>query len=509
MNIQGKKPQRKKNLGVVEEFMEIEKKKKEFCIFYICEILNGIYGTYKKNKPVYIHFICSQEKENNNFEKKQLFYYTPNSVLEQYFPDHFQNVYFLCAHYSMWKNKLNNHDKKNESGTPLGIFNEESDKQNNGNKNDQRKKYSCQNEETFYFIFTFYMQPNFMWEEINMPIFHDKGYIECKFDCIDNMIKLSDNMNLAQKVKGSARNQTLIQCIREGFTNKEDPNIRHKGNVHLLPFFISTQQLYKNCRVCQTRVISFNEKDIYCKIDKEENFPRQLLLLVKKKLQKRLKNMHAEVIQTGENKKIEIKKRKKEYEKSQKITSLEFIDKDKKRNKSYTTTRGRQKQNVTHMEEEAKHVRDSLTGIDCAEIQQLIRCTDAIFERSISDEQMEKLLLQIKSKGYTRNMCSAIIHSIPIHGSAIHNIPIHSRAIPNRSIATVPVIPVMPHPHNQEITSRSTHITNNQDMNKYLGLGDYYKYFASSKNELKNTLQDPWQLGIGVKKTIKKKKKSE
>ncbi|SBT82593.1 conserved Plasmodium protein, unknown function [Plasmodium ovale] len=293
--------------------IEWETEKKEFSLFYVSDLLNVIYKTYQHKKPVYIHFICSRKNDIENIEKNNFIYYTPNSILEQYFPEHFHNVYFLCAHYTMWETK----NIQNDNNSKIYMSNNWDGKYNYGNTSQLGK-------DTFYFIFTFYMEPNFIWEEINIPIFHDRGYIECKFYSVDNLMKLNNVVHLSNMVKTHAYNKTVVQYIRAwnkgGNAYKEyiGSNIKERKNndynknkyedifgcrdkyiyeqrnnrsVHLLPFFISSDYLHKNVKICKTRVVSFNERDVYCKIDPEENFSRQILLLIRKKLHKKLRSM--------------------------------------------------------------------------------------------------------------------------------------------------------------------------------------------------------------------------
>ncbi|SBS88596.1 conserved Plasmodium protein, unknown function [Plasmodium ovale] len=572
--------------------IEWETEKKEFSLFYVSDLLNVIYKTYQHKKPVYIHFICSRKNDIENIEKNNFIYYTPNSILEQYFPEHFRNVYFLCAHYTMWETK----SVQNDTNSKIYMNNNWDGKYNYGNSSQLGK-------DTFYFIFTFYMEPNFIWEEINIPIFHDRGYIECKFDSVDNLMKLNNVVHLSNMVKTHAYNKTVVQYIRawnkggnaykeyignninvgknnDYNTNKYDDIFgcrdkyiseqRNNRSVHLLPFFISSDYLHKNVKICKTRVVSFNERDIYCKIDPEENFSRQILLLIRKKLHKKLRSMEKNppmvYVPRGELPRICIptedvpricipEEGTSSKDASPKEAPQTYISGEdtsrrdaspKEAPQTYisgedTSRRDASPKEAPHtyisgedtsrrdtprvcvlgedtlpketpqtcvsgedtplkdtslkdaslkdssqkdapricMPGENSHLQnqpkkrqatqsedaifsksgtkkvlkteneDNFIGVNYKKIQQIINSTDTIFERKYSNEQLEKLLVQSKEK----------------YGL-------------------------------KYVQSTTAHFTNDKVMNMHLELDEYYKFFQRNKNQFKNTLQDPWQLGL-------------
>ncbi|CRG93566.1 conserved Plasmodium protein, unknown function [Plasmodium gallinaceum] len=418
---------------------DLEQHKKDFTLFYITDLLNIIYNTYKSIKPVYIHFICSKKNENLHPKKNNLIYYTPNSILEQYFPEYFQNVYFLCAHYTIWENKIN--ENRNDTYQNYANKKEHNEhKLNNLNENDTSQ--NNENKETFYFIFTFYMEPNFIWEEINIPIFHERGYIECKFDSIDNLMKINSFVNLSDNLRIYTYNKTLIQYIfdlsnNNNITcdnsninkNKEDCN--NFKNVHLLPFFISTDYLHKNCKICKTRVISFNEKDIYCKIDEEENLPKSILLFMRKKLNTKLKSIEKEAA-----------KEEREREREREVKMFNNQNSIKKKVKNYDD--------------------DYFIGLNYTKVKQIINLTDDTFKNYFSDQELENVLLMMNKNNYSKN-------------------------------------------------KENAYVINDNIINMYFELDEYYNFINRNKNQFKNTLSDPWQLGIdhniGNDKNIFEKKK--
>ncbi|KNG76702.1 hypothetical protein PFMG_02775 [Plasmodium falciparum IGH-CR14] len=423
----------------------LEREEKDFSLLYITYLLNMIYNKYKSIQPVYIYFICSQKKEkdmcidNNknyktnvhkNHDQNSLVYYTPSSIMEQYFPDLFHNVYFLCAHYTILNKEINEKDH-------IDYIKYNKEKQ----KYDEKK-------ETFYFIFTFFMEPHFIWEELNIPIFHEKGYVECIFDSVNNLIKLKNIFNPLHDLRQNTYDKTLIQYIfnmnkkrnKKKFNCNNDNQINHdtnyynehnnvlaagirdnikqnnniynnngnndnndnndnnnndimsdilkdimngyhltnsnikkKGNhmntyhndehieysnifsslnnnnnnndndlycynyhirkeeindhvprVQLLPFFISSNYLYKNNKICKTRVISFNEKDIYFKNDESQNIPKAMVLYIRNKLSNKLKNIEKDVIKKEKEhvKRILIKNKRKKIKKNSKHESF-------------------------------------------------------------------------------------------------------------------------------------------------------------------------------------------
>ncbi|SBT80939.1 conserved Plasmodium protein, unknown function [Plasmodium malariae] len=538
-----------------------ETEKKEFCLFYIRELLNVIYTTYKSTKPVYTHFICSKKNDYDHLKNNNLVYYTPNSMLEQHFPDYFQNVYFLCAHYTMREregnvmidssmdymkirktmdnvstgstmDKLRN-VKSAYNADSVSRININSSMERDKNKNGQKSK------DTFYFIFTFYMEPNFIWEEVNIPIFHERGYIECKFDSVDNLMKLNNVVNLSEKLKRHTYNKTLIQHIRElssrstridnknivsSIVNQDDNynsnsnnsinknnnsncNSTRNGNsdsnnansrstrkstengrttydtnkgpretpdsVHLLPFFISSDYLHKNSTICKTRVISFNERDIYCKIDEGDSFPKQILLLVRKKLYNKLKFMEMHTAKGGTTMKEVIQGRDTTIKEALPggTSMKEVVPEDtliKEAVRRNTTSTGIMKNegkeqyrnislNKKGHQQNVKN-KDNCTGLNYTKIQRIINSTDMIFKKAYSDQQLEYLLMQSREKSLTRYIPS------------------------------------------------TTYFTNDKVINMHLELDEYYKFFQKGKNQFKNTLQDPWQLGIGRRKTQDGKK---
>ncbi|CRH02684.1 conserved Plasmodium protein, unknown function [Plasmodium relictum] len=408
---------------------DLEQHKKDFTLFYITDLLNIIYNTYKNIKPVYIHFICSKKNESHHPKKNNLIYYTPNSILEQYFPEYFQNVYFLCAHYTIWENKIT--ENKNDTNQNHVNKNDHSQcKSSNLNENDTNKN---ENKETFYFIFTFYMEPNFIWEEINIPIFHERGYIECKFDSIDNLMKINSFVNLSDNLKIYTYNKTLIQYIFDLSNNNNTCDNRNKEvynnfkNVHLLPFFISTDYLHKNCKICKTRVISFNEKDIYCKIDEEENLPKSILLFMKNKLNMKLKSIEKEA----------------EKEEKEKVKSFINQNNIKKKVKNYND--------------------DYFIGLNYTKVKRIINYTNNTFENNFSDQELENILLSMNKNNSLKD-------------------------------------------------KENTNCINNNIINMHFELNEYYNFIQKKKNQFKNTLSDPWQLGIDNnidnEKNILEKKKN-
>ncbi|ANQ10831.1 Uncharacterized protein PCOAH_00054210 [Plasmodium coatneyi] len=575
MNGQVKSGQgRRASPSKVERVTNSEAEKKEFCLFYICELLNTIYSTYKNSKPIYVHFVCSKErgsesegeserssgsksgsKRESIFERKSQnrtisgrkgFHYTPNSVLEQYFPDYFKNVHFLCAHYAMWANQPSNDESKGDSPS-RGNLNDGSNKQKRrgsitDNPGDQSKS-TYRKEQTFYFIFTFYMEPNFLWEEINIPIFHDRGYIDCKFDCVSNFMKLNDGVNVINRIKLRAHNQTLIQCIRGGtassaspkecvlnggnkntsvlnggnnktsLLNGVDSTNQPQGDVHLLPFFTSSQCLRKNHQVCLTRVISFNDKGVYCKRDEGEDLPIQLLILVQKKLQKRLKSMEREAallcyLRRSETKEVDHTQGdstkfvlpKEDTPKSGSDFSATIRSDD--HSDDTPRSSGSRKGDLHVDRPNSNHSRDNLAGVDYDEIHKLINSAETIFKKRISDQQLEKLLLRMRSRGND--------HSEATRGSLSHLANLTNLAnVANinklANVAKISSIPNLGTPDRGLSPSRAN-FPKDEAVDVHLGLEDYYEFVRSGKNELNNTLRDSWKLGIDVSKTSKKNK---
>ncbi|VUZ98967.1 conserved Plasmodium protein, unknown function [Plasmodium vivax] len=697
MNGQAKSGQgRRASPTRVERATDGEAEKKEFCLFYICELLNVIYSTYKSGKPMYVHFVCSKEQggdsegesereggtgeggrggsgrsgsgskgesgrsgsgskgesgrsgrgskgesgrsgsgskgesgrsgsgskhEDTNTDEgthkrdgartrggrnaagRNGFHYTPKSVLEQYFPDHFKDVHFLCAHYAMWANQPSGGDSRGDS-PPRANSNDAASKQKRRGFTESgaeqanaayRKEEETMttttttnttNTTTFYFIFTFYMQPNFLWEEINIPIFHDRGYIECRFECVSNLMKLTDVGNLAARVKLGTSNQTLIQCIRggegsayEGVLNGGNPDRdllnggllnggllnggllnggllnggnadrslpnggnpdrsllnganstnRRRGDVHLLPFFISSHFLRKNCQVCLTRVISFNDRGVYCKRDQGDDLPVQLLLLVRKRLYKRLKSIEREAALVCHLRRSETKGGnyprgdypKGEYPKGDSAKFL--LPKEGPRKKSSdisasirsdensdgaARTSGSRRGDLQVDRPKGKHARDNLAGVDYDEIQKLISCAETIFKRKISDQQLEKLLLRMRSRRNsqgeaTRGRLSHLASAANL--ANIANFSNVAKVANLSSAANLANLANLATPEGGLSPSRGNFPTD-EAMDGHLGLDDYYEFVRSSKSELKNTLRDPWQLGIDVNKTSKKNK---
>ncbi|KMZ96833.1 hypothetical protein PVNG_04003 [Plasmodium vivax North Korean] len=679
MNGQAKSGQgRRASPTRVERATDGEAEKKEFCLFYICELLNVIYSTYKSGKPMYVHFVCSKEQggdsegesereggtgeggrggsgskgesgrsgsgskgesgrsgsgskgesgrsgsgskhEDTNTDEgthkrdgahtrggrnaagRNGFHYTPKSVLEQYFPDHFKDVHFLCAHYAMWANQPSGGDSRGDS-PPRANSNDAASKQKRRGFTESgaeqanaayRKEEETMttttttnttNTTTFYFIFTFYMQPNFLWEEINIPIFHDRGYIECRFECVSNLMKLTDVGNLAARVKLGTSNQTLIQCIRggegsayeggayEGVLNGGNPDRdllnggllnggllnggnadrslpnggnpdrsllnganstnRRRGDVHLLPFFISSHFLRKNCQVCLTRVISFNDRGVYCKRDQGDDLPVQLLLLVRKRLYKRLKSIEREAALVCHLRRRETKGGnyprgdypKGEYPKGDSAKFL--LPKEGPRKKSSdisasirsdensdgaARTSGSRRGDLQVDRPKGKHARDNLAGVDYDEIQKLISCAETIFKRKISDQQLEKLLLRMRSRRNsqgeaTRGSLSHLASAANLANIAnFSNVANVAKVANLSSAANLANLANLATPEGGLSPSRGNFPTD-EAMDGHLGLDDYYEFVRSSKSELKNTLRDPWQLGIDVNKTSKKNK---
>ncbi|KMZ77673.1 hypothetical protein PVIIG_03905 [Plasmodium vivax India VII] len=639
MNGQAKSGQgRRASPTRVERATDGEAEKKEFCLFYICELLNVIYSTYKSGKPISgsgskgesgrsgsgskgesgRSGSGSKHEDTNtdegthkrdgahtrggrNAAGRNGFHYTPKSVLEQYFPDHFKDVHFLCAHYAMWANQPSGGDSRGDS-PPRANSNDAASKQKRRGFTESgaeqanaayRKEEETMttttttnttNTTTFYFIFTFYMQPNFLWEEINIPIFHDRGYIECRFECVSNLMKLTDVGNLAARVKLGTSNQTLIQCIRggegsayEGVLNGGNPDRdlrnggllnggllnggllnggnadrslpnggnpdrsllnganstnRRRGDVHLLPFFISSHFLRKNCQVCLTRVISFNDRGVYCKRDQGDDLPVQLLLLVRKRLYKRLKSIEREAALVCHLRRRETKGGnyprgdypKGEYPKGDSAKFL--LPKEGPRKKSSdisasirsdensdgaARTSGSRRGDLQVDRPKGKHARDNLAGVDYDEIQKLISCAETIFKRKISDQQLEKLLLRMRSRRNsqgeaTRGSLSHLASAANLANIAnFSNVANVAKVANLSSAATLANLANLATPEGGLSPSRGNFPTD-EAMDGHLGLDDYYEFVRSSKSELKNTLRDPWQLGIDVNKTSKKNK---
>ncbi|EUD69114.1 hypothetical protein C922_00806 [Plasmodium inui San Antonio 1] len=643
---------RRGSLAKVEPTKDREVEKKDFCLFYICELLNVIYSTYRNSKPMYVHFVCSEERgsesegesecgsdnksgskrestrkrgstrkrestgkrertskdeitgkdkrrsehERSCVAQRKRFHYTPNSVLEQYFPEHFKNVHFLCAHYAMWENQPNNDENKGDSPgrTNLNDISKKRKRRGLTDSAAEQSNSTYRKEETFYFIFTFYMQPNFLWEEINIPIFHDKGYIECKFDCISNLVKLNDVVHLTNRVKLQTHNQTLIQCIQggvasggvsnEGAPNGGNPNTsllnggnpntslpnggypntillsgvnstnQRRGDVHLLPFFISSHCMRRNDPVCLTRVITCNDRGVYCKRDEGKDLPIQLLLLVRKKLHKTLKSMERDAalvchLRRNETKGGDYTKgdyAKEDYAKGDyaKGDSPKFVlakeDPPKNRSDMTATIRSDEHSDGTgrasgrssartssrtigpttgrttgsrigdiHTDRpNSKNARDNLAGVDYDEIHKLINCTETIFKKRIPDQQLEKLLLRMRTRG---NAHSEVTRgSLSNLGSAANsanlgNIANFSNIGNVADIANLASIAQLTTPGGGLPPNR-TNFPKKEAMDVHLGIEDYYEFVRSGKNELKNTLLDPSQLGIDVNKTSKKNK---
>ncbi|CAA9991051.1 conserved Plasmodium protein, unknown function [Plasmodium knowlesi strain H] len=580
---QGRRASRPK----VEQPADSEAEKKNFCRFYICDLLNMIYSTYKNTKPMYVHFVCSKERGNeseeesgpssgnksgrkrgNTFEKKTQrrtvfsgrkgFQYTPNSVLEQYFPEHFKNVHFLCAHYAMWANEPCNEDSKWDS-LKRGNRKDGSEKQRRrGGITDshvEQINVTYRKEQTFYFIFTFFMYPNFLWEEINIPIFHHRGYIECKFDCISNFMKLNNGVDLINRLKLRAHNQTLIQCIRGGATSGGSPNggnlntgilngvnstNQTRGDVHPLPFFISSQCLRKNYQVCLTRVISFNDRGVYCKRDQREDLPIQLLLLIQKKLHKRLKNMEREAALMCHLRRIETKggghtqghppKFVLAKEDTRKTIS-DFIPTIKSDDHSDGTPRSSgTRRGDLHVDGlKSNHSPDNLAGVDYEEIHKLINSAETIFKNRISDQQLEKLLLRMRNRGNAHSQTTretfphlpnlaniANVVNINKLANVVNINKLANVANINKlanvaninklaNVANITSIPKLGTP-NKGLSPSGPNFPKDEAMDVHLGLDAYYEFLHSGKNELINTLRDSWQFGIDVNRTNKKRK---
>ncbi|SOV23806.1 conserved Plasmodium protein, unknown function [Plasmodium sp. DRC-Itaito] len=547
---------------VLYNIKNLEKEEKDFSLLYITYLLNTIYNKYKSIQPVYIYFICSEKKEkdicndnnknykNNvhkNHDKNSLIYYTPSSIMEQYFPDIFHNVYFLCAHYT--------------------ILNKEIKRKNHIDyiKYSKEKKIYDEKKETFYFIFTFFMEPHFIWEELNIPIFHEKGYVECIFDSVNNLIKLKNIFNPLNDIRQNTYDKTLIQYIfymnkkrrKKNYKHSKDNQINddtnyynevlkrdsrnniynnnmcnnniynnniynnniynnniynnniynnniynnniynnnlynhntyHNDNnieyanifssfnninnnsdndlycynyhiskdrindkvprIYLLPFFISSIYLYKNNKICKTRVISFNEKDIYFKNDENQNIPKAMVLYIRNKLSNKLKNIEKDVIKKEkEHFKRLIKKKNKR--KKIKIYSKDNSIKPKKDSyKIHNNNINKKiKANINQYINNANNNNNDNIGsnIQYNNIKTILN----FIQNNLQDVQLKKLLSQ-----YYNN-------------------------------------------YNKCDYKENVYITNKHFMNTLSLIQNNYKFIYKDNKELHNTLIDPWQIGIG------------
>ncbi|SOV79340.1 conserved Plasmodium protein, unknown function [Plasmodium sp. gorilla clade G3] len=542
----------------------LEKEEKDFSLLYITYLLNTIYNKYKSIQPVYIYFICSQKKEKDicndynksykknvhkNHEKNSLVYYTPSSIMEQYFPDIFHDVYFLCAHYTILNKEIT---EKNH----IDYIKYSKEKQ----------KYN-EKKETFYFIFTFFMEPHFIWEELNIPIFHEKGYVECIFDSVNNLIKLKNIFNPLHDLRQNTYDKTLIQyifnmnkkrkkknykCSNDNHINVDTnyynhhynlletgnkdnikkknniynnnsnnndimneyhltySNIKKKGNhmntyhyddnieyanifssfnninnnsdndlccynyhikkegindhvprVHLLPFFISSNYLYKNNKICKTRVISFNEKDIYFKNDESQNIPKDMVLYIRSKLSNKLKNIENDVIKKEKQhvKRLLIKNKRKRIKKYSKGEILKprkdlykiynhSIDQTKKENiNQYIINENNNSNNNNKKKNNNKN--NMGPYIQHNNIKSILNFIQNNPHDNLQDVQLQKLLLK-----YYKNYLKCDY-------------------------------------------KENVYISNDDFMKTLSLIQNNYKFIYKDNNQLHNTLIDPWQIGIG------------